>query len=129
MKAAVLPFVVSDLKLPGLHTQNINDCLSCGTSFRIVHTNCLLQVTLSKNCTGTCCYHHGNLSFFLPMINGPEFRFHLVPWLPHSADRHYPNDSLVLSLRLSQLYSDWIKNLYFDRIQFGTCTPKESCTE
>ena len=83
-----------------------------------------------ENYTGTCCYHHGNLSFFLPMINGPEFRFHLVPWLPDSADRYYPKwpfacpltQTISVTLRL-------IKNLSFDRIQFGTCTPKGSCTE
>ena len=128
MKVAVLPFVGVTWNYLAL-IWHINDYLSCGTSFRIVHTMPPPSDSF-ENYTGTCCYHHGNLSFFLPMINGPEFRFHLVPWLPDSADRYYPKwpfacpltQTISVTLRL-------IKNLSFDRIQFGTCTPKGSCTE
>lgn len=61
-----------------------------------------------------------------PMINEPEFRFHLVLGLPGFRRQTFSWNAISLVLRLIR---SLIKNVSFDRIQFETCTSKGSCTE
>lgn len=112
---------------------HINDCLSCG-----LYSELFTHITSSKRLLGRL---HWELllspwkpvsSQGLPVINGPEFRFHLVPGLPgfcsHYPECHYP-DCTHLSLYPDCLVLWLIKNVSSDRIPFGMCTSKESCTE
>lgn len=96
---------------------HIKDGLSCGAFVRSIHTDYFLPVTLLQTALETA-----TITFVLPTgaTCGAWIARLLVTDIIMNAI------SLVLLLRL--LCSLIIKT-YLDRIQFETCTSKESCTE